>query len=167
MAPKAAARQLALPNSVVGPVDLGRLLRELETIENVLMQLRLQTKDKLKLKLPATSRLLDQAIELNKLDLLVPADLQKLQQFLHHTKETAPVLHISFGADPSVIFTQKLVLWLRQEIDPSVLLTIGLQPSIGAGCMVRTTNKYFDFSLRERFTKQRQLLIEQLQVVTK
>jgi F0F1-type ATP synthase delta subunit len=164
MAPKAAARQLALPNSVVGPVDLGRLLRELETIENALMQLRLQTKDKLKL--PATSRLLDQTIELNKLDLLEPADLQKLQQFLHHTKETAPVLHISFGADPSVIFTQKLVLWLRQEIDPSVLLTIGLQPSIGAGCMVRTTNKHFDFSLRERFTKQRQLLIEQLQVVT-
>jgi len=165
MVPKTTVRQLALPSSVVGPVELGRLLRELEVLDNALMQLRLRT-DKT-LKLPPTSRLLDQTIELNKLKLLESADLQELQRFLLHVKAQAPVLHISFGADPSPLFTQKLVLWLRQEINPLVLLTIGLQPSIGAGCMVRTTNKYFDFSLRERFTKNRQLLISQLQEVTR
>lgn len=165
MVPKTATRQLALPNSVVGPVDLGRLLRELEMLDNTLMQLRLRTQETPKL--PPTSRLLDQTIELNKLKLLDSADLQALQKFLRHIKAQAPVMHISFGADPSPFFTQKLVLWLRQEINPSLLLTIGLQPSIGAGCMVRTTNKYFDFSLRERFTKNRQLLMNQLQEVTR
>ena len=166
MAPKAATKQLALPNSVVGPVDLGRLLRELEVLDNSLMQLRLQAKPGA-LKLPPLSRLLDQTIELNKLDLLEPTELQALQKFLTATKAHAPVLHISFGADPSPLFTQKLVLWLRQEINPLVLLTIGLQPSIGAGCMVRTTNKHFDFSLRERFANNSQLLIGQLQAVTR
>jgi F0F1-type ATP synthase delta subunit len=165
MAPKVTSKKLALPSSVVGPVDLGRLLRELDTLDNTLMQLRLQKEAKPKL--PATSRLLDQTIELNKLNLLEPADFKELQRFLVTTKAQAPVLHISFGADPSPLFTQKLVLWLRQEINPLVLLTVGLQPSIGAGCMVRTTNKYFDFSLRERFAKQRQLLVSQLQEVTR
>ena len=165
MAPKTATKQLVLPDSVVGPVDLGRLLREIETLDDTLMQLRVRTD--VALKLPAVSRLLDQTVALNKLDLLETADFQKLHQFLTQVKAHAPVLHISFGADPSPLFTQKLVLWLRQEINPLVLLTVGLQPSIGAGCIVRTTNKYFDFSLREHFSKNRQLLISKLQEVTR
>lgn len=165
MVPKTAVRKMVLPGSVVGPVDLGRMLRELATLENSLMQLRLKPDSAPKL--PKTSKLLDQAIELNKLDLLDPADFTKLQTFLSHTRECAPVLHISFGADPSPIFTQKLVQWLRQEVDPIVLLTVGLQPTIGAGCIVRSTNKYFDFSLREHLTKNRQQLITQLQELSK
>ena len=165
MAPKTVTKQLVLPDSVVGPVDLGRLLREIETLDNTLMQLRVRTD--VALKLPAVSRLLDQTVALNKLDLLETADFQKLHQFLAQVKAHAPVLHISFGADPSPLFTQKLILWLRHEIDPLVLLTVGLQPSIGAGCIVRSTNKYFDFSLREHFSKNRQLLISKLQEVTR
>ncbi|MEO8104985.1 MAG: hypothetical protein ABI602_01475 [Candidatus Saccharibacteria bacterium] len=161
MVPKTAVRALVLPGSVVGPVDLGRMLRELATLENTLMQLRL--KPDTAPRLPKTSKLLDQAIELNKLNLLDEADFIALQKFLSHTRECAPVLHISFGADPSAIFTQKLVQWLRQEIDPLVLLTIGLQPTIGAGCVVRSVNKYFDFSLREHLINNRQQLIAQLQ----
>jgi F0F1-type ATP synthase delta subunit len=69
---------------------------------------------------------------------------------------------MSFSADPSPQFTQKLAAWLRQEIHPFVLLQVGLQPNIGAGCVVRTTNKYFDFSLRERFKSKRPLLMEKL-----
>lgn len=165
MAPKTATRQLVLPDSVVGPVDLGRLLRELERLEDTLVQLRLRTDGALKL--PAMSRLLDQTVAGNKLDLLEAADFQKLHQFLMQTKAHAPVLHISFGADPSPLFTQKLVGWLRHEINPLVLLTVGLQPSIGAGCIVRSTNKYFDFSLRDHLSKNRQLLLSKLQEVTR
>ena len=165
MAPKTATKQLVLPDSVIGPVDLGRLLREMETLDNTLMQQRVRTD--VALKLPSLSRLLDQTVALNKLDLLESADLQKLQRFLTQTKAHAPVLHISFGADPSPLFTQKLVLWLRQEINPLILLTVGLQPSIGAGCIVRSTNKYFDFSLRDHLSKNRQLLLSKLQEVTR
>ncbi len=56
----------------------------------------------------------------------------------------------------------KLVVWLRANIHPQILVHLGLQPSIAAGCVVRTANKQFDFSLSEAFEKQRELLIASL-----
>jgi F0F1-type ATP synthase delta subunit len=154
--------ELKLPVSVVGPVDLGRLIREMETLDNELMQQELRAGTEVKL--PKTSKLLDQTVELNKVDLLKADQRKQLQQSLTKLREKAPVLHISFSADPSPLFIEKMMTWLRAEIDPLVLLTVGEQPNIGAGCVVRTTNKYFDFSLREHFMKQRTLLMESLKV---
>jgi len=37
-----------------------------------------------------------------------------------------------------------------------------LQPTIAAGCIVRTPNKVFDFSLRERFADAEGLLLQAL-----
>jgi hypothetical protein len=37
-----------------------------------------------------------------------------------------------------------------------------LQPTLGAGCVVRTTNRQFDFSLRQDFARKRDLLLEKL-----
>jgi F0F1-type ATP synthase delta subunit len=45
---------------------------------------------------------------------------------------------------------QKIVTWWRENIDPFVLVEIGLQPNIAAGCLVRTSNRQYDFSLRRR-----------------
>ena len=74
------------------------------------------------------------------------------------------MIHISFAADPSAAFTDKIVAWFRENIHPFVLIQVGLQPTIAAGCVVRTANHSFDFSLRQHFTKQRQLLIDKLHV---
>ncbi len=49
--------------------------------------------------------------------------------------------------------------WLRQNIHPYVMVTVGVQPTIAAGCIVRSTNKYFDFSLRENFAGNRDILL--------
>ncbi len=154
---------VGLPMSVVGPVDIGRLSRELEAIDNNLMQQQVVKQEP---KLPKTSKLMDQLIELNKVDLLNKAERTRLMQFLKMLKEKAPVIHISFSADPSPLFTGNMVTWLRDNIHPLVLLTVGLQPNIGAGCMVRTTNKYFDFSLARRFDSQRELLMNKLRETT-
>ncbi len=155
---------LVLPLSVTGPIDVGRLLRELESIDNYLMQFHLKNEDD-KAKMPKTSKLMDNLLEVNKLNLVEPAHRQQLIGFLQETKEHAPVLHISFGSDPAPAFLEKLLTWLRREIHPLVLVTVGLQPNIGAGCLVRSTNKYFDFSLRENFTKNRVLLMSKLREV--
>lgn len=163
MAPSAAAA-LALPLSVTGPIDVGRLLRELESIDNYLMQFHLKGEDD-KAKMPKTSKLMDNLLEVNKLNLVEPTHRQQLIAFLQNTKDHAPVLHMSFGSDPSPAFLEKLVTWLRREIHPNVLVTVGLQPNIGAGCLVRSTNKYFDFSLRENFTKNKVLLMSKLREV--
>ena len=168
MAPKVAtptdtARKASftLPMQVTSRVDVNRLLRELAGIDETLLQLKLR-KTGTEVKMPKTTKLMDQLIEINKLNLLQESDRKALAQFLQGVKEKAPIMHISFSADPSVAFMEKLVSWLRREIHPAVLITIGLQPNIGAGCVIRTTNRQFDFSLRQDFLKKRDLLKEKL-----
>lgn len=155
---------VGLPLLVVGPVDVGRLLRELETIDGLATKAKLRDKAD-EFKLPKTSKLMDLTTELNKLDLLQASDRQQLLELLKVVKQRAPLLHISFNADPAPAFIEKLMAWLRREIHPTVLLTIGLQPSIGAGCIVRSTNKQFDFSLRQDLINKRELLSSKIKVL--
>src|SRR5690606_19408269 len=68
--------------------------------------------------------------------------------FLNDLLEHAPQLHMSFSSEPSTPFMQKLTEYVRANIHPQALLQVGLQPTIGAGFMLRTTNKYYDFSIR-------------------
>lgn len=150
MAPKSAADNfLKLPVSVASSIDVGRLLRETENIANFMDQASIRQPGTA-LKLPRTSRLFDEITTNNQLNALREEDRQRLTSFLQEVKAHAPVVHMSFSADPSPLFIQRLISWLRAEIHPLVLLQIGLQPNMGAGCVVRTTNKYFDFSLRSR-----------------
>jgi len=161
-----ARRTPGLPILISSPADVGRLLRELEMIDESLLQLSLRTGGQ-EVKMPKTSSLMDQTIQLNNLNLLKPADRSALKQFLLIVRQTAPVLHISFGADPSVAFAEKLMTWLRKEIHPFTLVTIGLQPNLGGGCVLRTANREFDLSLRRHFAEHQNLLIDQLVAVEK
>lgn len=153
-----AATKLTLPVSVSGPVEVGRLARELGEIEDALLQLGIRSGGE-KMKMPQTSRLMDQVVEQNHFNLLHEKDRHALKDFLVAIHHQAPVLHMSFSADPSPAFLEKLVSWLRKEIHEEVLLTVGLQPNLGAGCILRTTNKQFDLSLRQDFAKKRDLLM--------
>jgi hypothetical protein len=155
-----AGATLGIPGGVAGPVDIGRLIRELDAIDNAMTQSELR--GDAEVKTPKTSRLMDQTLSLNKVNLTVAADRKKLAQFLVHIRDKSPVLHISFSTDPSPLFLEKLMTWLRRELDPNLLLTVGMQPNIGAGCVVRTTNKYFDMSLRKDFMSKRALLVAEM-----
>lgn len=161
-APAAPRHKLVgLPPTVVSPADLGRLIRELEQIDNHLLELQLR-KAGSDVALPKTSHLMEITLELNKLNLLQNADRLQLKQLLNLAKERAPVVHMSFSADPSPAFLEKVVVWLRREIHPLVLVTVGLQPNMGAGCMIRTTNKQFDLSLRQDFADKHELLLAKI-----
>ncbi len=159
MASEQAAWQL--PLAAAGPIDIGRLLREVVAIDEFVMQASVRAAGT-QPKLPKTSRLMDETVVINKLNLLVEVDRKRLTDFLKTVRDRAPVMHISFSADPSPLFMQKIMSWLRAEIHPLLLINIGLQPNIGAGCVIRTTNKFFDFSLKQRFDQNRHLLIKQL-----
>jgi hypothetical protein len=152
---------LSLPMAVVSKVDVGRLLREVEALDNFLTQAAIREPGTA-IKLPKTSRLLDELISQNKVNPLLQEDRSRLMHFLMEVYGRAPTLHMSFSADPSPLFMQRLTTWLRQEIHPLVLVQVGMQPNMGAGCIVRTTNKYFDFSLRQRFTERRDILAQRL-----
>jgi hypothetical protein len=152
---------LVLPIQTATKIDVGRLSRELENVDNFMKQASIREPGT-PVKLPKTSRLLDEFVETNKINLLHQEDRARAINFLIMVKAKAPVLHMSFSADPSMQFQQKLMTWLRQEIHPLTLLQVGLQPNIGAGCVLRTTNKYFDFSLRQHFKNNKNLLMETL-----
>lgn len=149
---------LRLPPSVASPVDLARLIRELEAINESMLQLRLRSGGS-PTKIPKTGYLLDKTIQLNGLNLLQDVDREALGKYLARIRDKAPVMHMSLSSDPAPLFIEKLMTWLRREIHPEVLLTIGLQPTLGAGCILRTTNKYFDLSLRQTLLQQQELLM--------
>ena len=156
-----AGKKFVLPALVVGPGDVNRVLLELEQLEEFLRAAALR-KGGEGVKLPKTSRTLERLAELNDANLLQLADRQHLQAFLKSLQEHAPVLHISFASEPSAAFTAKIIEWLRANISKYVLVQVGMQPSIAAGCIVRTTNKSFDFSLRKNLDKSRSLLTDAL-----
>lgn len=153
-----------LPGSIATAADVGRLQREVEAVDNFLRQAAIRQPGS-PIQMPRTSKLFDELVTLNKVNVLVATERQQLSHFLESLRVGAPILHFSFNADPSPNFSAKLVTWIRQNIHPFALLQIGLQPTIGAGCVVRSTNKYFDFSLRQHFASQRPLLISKLKGV--
>jgi F0F1-type ATP synthase delta subunit len=147
---------LQIPSSLVSRVEAGRLARELETLDESIQELshRRHNED------VAPSPLMQALVELNKLDLKDAKQRQRLAAFLKELKVAAPVVHMSFAAEPQVAFTTKIITWLRREVHPLVLLDIGLQPSIGAGCIIRTNSKYFDCSVRQHLITNRPKLLE-------
>lgn len=146
-----------LPLAVIQAADIGRLSRELSAVDENLLQLSLRQGGD-PVQFPKTSRLLEQVARLNGMNLMQAEDRKQLLGLLAAISRDAPVLHMSFSVDPTPAFLEKLITWMRREIHPQILLSIGLQPTIGAGCVVRSTNKQFDFSLRQDFLRKRDLL---------
>jgi F0F1-type ATP synthase delta subunit len=133
--------QLKLPLSVVSQIDLARLLRELNSLDDFFSG-------------PKLSRQLDQLARDNNANLLDDKARTKLTRDLKDIYEQAPKLHISFAAEPSARSFEPVLTWLRTNIHPQAMVQIGLQPAIAAGCVLRTPNRVFDMSLRSGLKKQ-------------
>lgn len=149
--------KLQLTDSIISKVDLGRLRRELNAVDDFVIQSRVRKAGQ-QPTLPRTTLNLEELAKNNKLNLLVDDDRKNLDQALKDLYSHAPVLHMSFASEPSPAFLKKIITWLRLEIHPHILLQTGLQPSIAAGCIVQSYSKYFDLSLRKHFEKNRDLL---------
>ncbi|HEY4964095.1 MAG TPA: hypothetical protein VIH90_05360 [Candidatus Saccharimonadales bacterium] len=158
----------ALPLSIIQPVDIGHLLRELNEVDEKLRQDKIRSdggvaKGATELKLSGDlSELMKQA----NLDINDQKVRSQMIEYLEHLKKDAPVLHISFSSEPSKPFLSKITAWLRQEVDPNTLVIVGLDPTIGAGSIVRTANHVFDFSLSTRLKKNHNILGEKIKQVT-
>lgn len=156
--------ELKVPVLVFGVSEVRRLRRELEALDEFIRQSAIREPGT-QAALPRLSRILDALAGDNERNLLQAEDRQELKLFLIYLENTAPRMHISFASDPSSAFIAKLVTWMRGHIHPMVLLTIGLQPTIAAGCIVRTDNKVIDLSLRQNLSGQRAKLIEALDMM--
>jgi hypothetical protein len=153
--------KLLLPATVVSRADIGHSLRELERLDDFFHQASIRGTEAQAL--PKLGYALEAIATVNKLNLLHGEERAKLKTFLATLKTHAPVVHMGFPSEASRDFLAKLLEWFRTETHPYVLLHVGLQPELAAGCTVRTTNKMFDFSFRKRFERSKQMLIAALE----
>jgi hypothetical protein len=155
--------EFVLSDAIATRVDVGRLARELDELDNYLLQSKIRQGGQPNTLLPKLSSMLEQLAADNQLNLLHDDGRRTLIKYLAHIKDKSPIIHVSFASDPSGMFISRLIMWFRQNIHPYALLQIGLQPQIAAGCIVRTSSKYYDFSLRKTLEKSKPLLGELLE----
>lgn len=157
--------KIVLPMALASPADVTRLRRGAGDLASYLQKLKLQQEKsgEASESLPRPhSGLLAEFASANDLNLSKINDCRKAETMLTELLTLAPVIHISFASEPSSGFLQKITDWFRVNVNPLTLITVGLQPSVAAGCYLRTTNRYFDLSLRRRLADKRELLINEL-----
>lgn len=154
-------QEIRLSTGVVSMGDARRLRRELAAMEDLLQAIRLRTNSPVA-KMPRLNRSLEEFASTNRLNFLLPDDRQRAAEFMDGVLRHAPVMRVSFATEATRKFTTQFVLWLRANFHPDMLVEIGLEPNIAAGCVVRTTNKVFDFSLIKHLEAQQPMLMKQL-----
>lgn len=154
-------QQIVLPERLVGSVDLGRTIRELQALDESLRQSDLRKPGE-PTQLARSSATLEELAKLNNVQLTDATQRQQLETVLDAFKKHAPRIHVSLATEPSANFTRKILIWLRTNVHPLILLEVGLQPTLAAGCVIRTNNKMFDMSLRHRFAEKRQFLADKI-----
>lgn len=154
---------IILPLLVMTVSDVHRIEQDLIKTDDFLIQSSIREGGK-SVAIPRTNRLLEELATLNNRNILNESDRKQLLSLLVQLRQNAPVLHFSFAVDPSAAFLHKLTRWLRSNIHPSVLLQVGLQPGIAAGCVLRTTNRYYDFSLRKHLFNNRKILLDKIRL---
>lgn len=150
---------LILPPTVVSDGDINRLVRELDSLNDFFMSAAAR-KGGTTVQPPRVTRILNTIATESKLNLLDEKHRQSLAGELKAIQNTAPVMHISFATEPSPQALERILVWMRAKIHPYALLQVGLQPTIAAGCVLRTPNKVFDMSLRSYLDRQRGYLVE-------
>ena len=138
---------LRLPTIVSSRSDIVRLHREVRQFIDATEQSVMRHDNPIKY--PAISDNLRALATENQLELINIEKCEKLLADLETIKEKGFSVHVSFPVEPSADALGRLVSWFRQEIDPHIVIQVGLQPTIAAGIVLRTENHQFDFSLRK------------------
>lgn len=152
-------KELVIPPNVIGQADVSRVMRELDSLNDFFIAAAARASGT-SVQPPRLSRSLDELARVNQLNLLEEKHRQTLVDHLNSLLKKAPLLHISFAVEPPPKALERILLWFRQNIHPQTLLTVGLQPTIAAGCVLRTPNRWFDMSMREYLRQQQPYLAE-------
>lgn len=150
----------SLPGSIITARNITEVIEELDDLDDFFLQVKLGKISKSQ-DLPRISVSLNELAQKNNLKLSEQNDRDKIKLILQTLRSKAVIVHISFAGEPSANFLLKLISWMRTNLNPYIILQIGLQPNIGAGFTLRTKNKFFDFSLKKRLEGESQILISQ------
>jgi hypothetical protein len=153
-----------LPAAVVRKADLARLVREIESLDGELEAQKVRARgQEVSYHLPNMSQGLNDFLEQNKLDITDDQGRMELVEHLRKLKDLAPVIHMTFATEADPESLQQIVTYIRTELHPHALLSVGLQPSLVAGAYIRTPNHVHDFSIRARLSEKRNVIAQELE----
>lgn len=167
--------KIMLPPRLVSKVDLSRLVREVEQIDNEFEAQKARARSqhdaaagegaetRIEYRIPPMSRSLSDFLELNGVDISDDHARPKLKEDLRHMKDSAPLLHMTFAVPADSDSLQELVDYIRREIHPQAILSVGLQPALVGGAYIRTPNHVHDFSMRAFLDNKRDILLKALE----
>lgn len=141
---------LKLPNSIGGKRDLILATRQVEQILSDRLQDEVRERfGAKKVGTNAGQQMLSELLELNGLK----DDTQSLKTLLQQMegiRQHASQVRIAFAQEPDQDLYKRVVKWFRDQIDPGALVQIGVQPAIGAGFILQTPARRYDFSLKTK-----------------
>lgn len=157
------AESLLLPAAVVSRADLTRLVRELEEVDNQLESQKARGQATSgTYRLPVMSQALSDFLAENKLDIANDHIRIDLKARLRKLKDHAPVMHMTFSTEVDPESMQFIAAWVRRELHPQAVISVGLQPSLIGGVYIRTPNHVHDFSVRSHMKESRKIIVEAL-----
>ncbi len=154
-----------LPLSVSRPADLSRLIHELTQINEDLDQERIRNPHQ-KPEIKTSSKMTD-VLTANNIDITTKEHRDGLLKIFNRLSERNQIINISFASEATPEFIEKIVEWFRKEIDPYCFIVVGINPTIGVGCIARTKNKVFDMSLKSGLNSTRELLTSRIRELDK
>jgi F0F1-type ATP synthase delta subunit len=161
-------KPLTFPPALVGRSDLSRLLRELEALDNELESQKARSHGKTDgYHIPNMSRALNDFLEINKIDIANDHVRMDIRSQMRKLKDHAPVVHMTFATETDPESMQKIVDWIRKELHPQALISVGLQPSLVGGVYIRTPNHVHDLSIRAHMRDSREVIVKALDALAK
>jgi F0F1-type ATP synthase delta subunit len=154
-----------LPLSVSQPVDLNRLIHELTQLNEDINQKTIRNPN-IKQDINISAKMTD-VLKANNIDITAKEHRDSLLNVFNRLNERDRVINISFASEASPEFIAKITEWFRNEIDPYCFIVVGINPTIGVGCIARTTNRVFDMSLKGGLSGTRKLLTSRIRELDK
>lgn len=158
--------EFTLPSSIISKVDISRLVREFETVDNALTSKDVRNKAHASEEdMPAMSPQLSAFLESNPVDLNNSGARSEYIKQLRLLKKNVHTMNMTFAvvADPESL--QQLSAWVRESIHPQIVIETHLQPGLVAGMYLRSQNHVFDFSVRNALKSKRGELKKELEAL--
>lgn len=155
-----------LPPSIVSKLDISRMLSEMEQLDNELnaASVRAKTSGAVESSFkPVLSESLRDFMIQNKLTASGSKERTSLIKQLRTLKDKVPVIHMTFAVSADIESLRQLAQWLRTEVHPQAVISVGLQPALVAGVHLRTPNHIHDFSLKAKLDGSHDILIRELE----
>ena len=153
-------QQLSLPSSVATKAQLLSLRKNVDDVLEAITQNQIRLEENVEPKdVPQVSGTLASLLSINKLKPTTEI-IQEIKKWVEFLLHHAPIVRITLASEPGPKELNRLVDWFRQESGKIVLLHVGIQPTIAAGAVVRTTSHRYDMSLRNELLHRTDSFIE-------